>query len=78
MTRKSDRGFAAMDEEEQREISRRGGRASHEQGAAHQWDARRLARAACRGGPDILGHCRQQGGVHVRRCWDSSSPRLEL
>jgi hypothetical protein len=51
MTRKRDRGFAAMDEKEQREIARRGGRASHEQGAAPQWEARRLARAACRGGP---------------------------
>src|SRR3954470_16234520 len=32
------RGFAAMDEEEQREIASKGGRASHERGTAHEWD----------------------------------------
>ena len=31
------RGFASMDREKQREIARRGGRAAHEQGTAHEW-----------------------------------------
>jgi hypothetical protein len=33
------RGFAAMDEALQREISRMGGRAAHESGRAHEWNS---------------------------------------
>jgi general stress protein YciG len=43
------RGFAAMDPEERREVARKGGRAAHEQGAAHEWDedeAREAGRAS--------------------------------
>lgn len=39
------RGFAAMDPERQREIARAGGRASHERGSAHEWDAQEASRA---------------------------------
>ncbi|HPP75517.1 MAG TPA: KGG domain-containing protein, partial [Armatimonadota bacterium] len=33
------RGFASMDPEKQREIARKGGRAAHEKGTAHEWDS---------------------------------------
>lgn len=36
---KSERGFAAMDEDKQREIASKGGRAAHEQGTAHEFDS---------------------------------------
>ncbi len=39
------RGFASMSPEKQREIARKGGRAAHEKGTAHEWtpDEARLA-----------------------------------
>jgi general stress protein YciG len=33
------RGFASMDPEKQREIARKGGRAAHEKGTAHEWNS---------------------------------------
>ncbi|MEO7098918.1 MAG: KGG domain-containing protein [Luteolibacter sp.] len=35
----SERGFAAMDENKQREIASEGGRAAHESGNAHEFDS---------------------------------------
>ena len=45
------RGFAAMDPEERREISRRGGTASHESGRGHEFNSQE-ARAAGRLGSE--------------------------
>jgi len=36
---KSQRGFASMDKERQREIASEGGRAAHEKGTAHEFDS---------------------------------------
>ncbi len=33
----SDRGFASMDEDKQRETTRKGGEATHQQGTAHEF-----------------------------------------
>jgi general stress protein YciG len=46
---KEHRGFASMDREKQREIASKGGKAAHEQGAAHEW-TREEAKAAGRKG----------------------------
>ena len=48
--RKSVRGFAAMDAEKQREIARKGGRAAHEQGVAHEWSSEEARQAGKKGG----------------------------
>ena len=48
--RKSIRGFAAMDREKQREIARKGGRAAHEQGVAHEWSSTEAREAGKKGG----------------------------
>jgi len=48
--RKSVRGFAAMDAEKQREIARKGGRAAHEQGVAHEWSSQEAREAGKKGG----------------------------
>ncbi len=48
--RKSIRGFAAMDQEKQREIARKGGRAAHEQGVAHEWSSQEAREAGKKGG----------------------------
>jgi|ERR1019366_6569881 general stress protein YciG len=46
----SNRGFAAMDPEEQRRIASKGGRAAHESGHAHEWNSGEAAEAGRRGG----------------------------
>lgn len=48
--RKSVRGFAAMDAEKQKEIARKGGRAAHEQGVAHEWSSQEAREAGKKGG----------------------------
>ena len=48
--KKSVRGFAAMDAEKQREIARKGGRAAHEQGVAHEWSSEEARAAGKKGG----------------------------
>lgn len=47
---KSKRGFASMDPEKQREIARRGGRAAHAQGKAHQFTSDEARAAGMKGG----------------------------
>lgn len=48
--KKSIRGFAAMDVEKQKEIARKGGRAAHEQGVAHEWSSQEAREAGKKGG----------------------------
>jgi general stress protein YciG len=50
MAGKSERGFAVMDGEEQREIASKGGRAAHEKGTAHEFDSAEAAEAGRKGG----------------------------
>jgi len=46
----SRRGFAAMDEDKQREIAAKGGRAAHAKGVAHQFTTEEARRAGRIGG----------------------------
>ena len=46
----SARGFAAMDNQKQREIASKGGRAAHEKGTAHEWTADEARNAGRKGG----------------------------
>lgn len=46
----SRRGFASMDEERQREIASKGGKAAHEKGTAHEFDSAEAAEAGRKGG----------------------------
>lgn len=41
----SNRGFASMDKDKQREIAAEGGRASHASGKAHEFDSKEAAEA---------------------------------
>jgi uncharacterized protein len=52
------RGFAAMDAERQREIARKGGKAAHERGTAHEFTTDE-ARAAGRKGGERVSTNRQ-------------------
>jgi general stress protein YciG len=47
---KEDRGFASMDRDKQREIARKGGRAAHEKGTAHEWTRDEARHAGRKGG----------------------------
>jgi|SRR5688572_29917722 uncharacterized protein len=47
------RGFASMDSEKQREIARKGGRAAHEKGTAHEFTADEARAAGRKGGERV-------------------------
>jgi uncharacterized protein len=50
---RSNRGFAAMDVEQQREIASKGGRAAHEQGTAHEFSPDEARAAGRKGGVSV-------------------------
>jgi general stress protein YciG len=54
------RGFAAMDPEERREISRRGGTASHASGRGHEFNSQEAREAGRRGGEARWGRGRPE------------------
>src|SRR5437660_2882060 len=45
-----ERGFAAMDDEKQREIASKGGKAAHEKGTAHEFTPEEAREAGRKGG----------------------------
>jgi uncharacterized protein len=47
---KSNRGFASMDSSKQREIARKGGKAAHAQGRAHEFNPDEARNAGRKGG----------------------------
>ena len=46
----SNRGFAVMDEDKQREIASKGGKAAHQKGTAHEFNSQEAAEAGRKGG----------------------------
>jgi general stress protein YciG len=50
MMAKEDRGFASMDRSKQREIARKGGKAAHMKGTAHEWTSEEARQAGRKGG----------------------------
>jgi len=47
---KEDRGFASMDRAKQREIAKKGGKAAHMKGTAHEWSSEEARLAGRKGG----------------------------
>ena len=47
------RGFAAMDEQQQREIASKGGQAAHQKGTAHEFNSEEARRAGQKGGEAV-------------------------
>jgi uncharacterized protein len=45
-----DRGFASMNKDKQREIARKGGKAAHDKGTAHEWTPEEARAAGRKGG----------------------------
>ena len=64
------RGFASMDRERQREIARKGGRAAHEKGTAHEFTSDEARAAGRKGGErvsanrDHMSRIGRLGGKH--------------
>ena len=50
---RSNRGFASMDREKQREIASKGGRAAHQKGTAHEFDSGEARAAGRKGGVTV-------------------------
>jgi general stress protein YciG len=50
---KSDRGFASMDRDKQREIASKGGKAAHAKGTAHEFNSAEAALAGHLGGKAV-------------------------
>jgi general stress protein YciG len=53
-----DRGFASMDRDKQKEIARKGGKAAHEKGTAHEWTSEEARTAGRKGG--LISHQRRR------------------
>lgn len=70
---KAKRGFAAMAPERQREIARKGGKAAHEKGTAHEFTSEQARIAGKKGGLavakdwDHMSAIGKKGGVAKRR-----------
>ena len=53
MTDRDTRGFASMDDEKQREIASKGGKAAHEKGTAHEFTSAEAREAGHKGGEAV-------------------------
>jgi general stress protein YciG len=73
-SRTRNRGFASMDSHRQREIARKGGRAAHEKGKAHEFTSDE-ARAAGRKGGEKVSVNRKHMAEIGRRGGKSSAQR---
>src|SRR5215212_8518958 len=64
----SNRGFAAMSPERQKQIASEGGRAAHRQGVAHEWNREHMSEIGRRGGQSSGGrrNRNQQNGGEGR------------
>lgn len=74
----SNRGFASMDPDEQREIASRGGRAAHASGNAHEFTSEEARRAGARShinDDNRRGRNRDDDDDDRRGCSSSSSTR---
>ena len=49
----SNRGFASMDEDKQKEIASKGGKAAHEKGTAHEFTSEEAREAGRKGGETV-------------------------
>lgn len=68
------RGFASMAEHKQREIARKGGRAAHEKGRAHEFSSEEARQAGRKGGEKVSAN-RQHMAEIGRRGGKSSASR---
>ncbi|MGZ5189394.1 MAG: KGG domain-containing protein [Flavisolibacter sp.] len=70
----SNRGFAAMSPERQKQIASEGGRAAHRQGVAHEWNSDEARKAGRKGGEKVSQN-REHMSAIGRRGGQSSGGR---
>ena len=70
--KRSNRGFASMDPQRQREIASEGGRAAHEKGTAHEFTTEE-ARAAGRKGGQARSESRSAGSRQIHNTLGSAN-----
>src|SRR5437016_1381552 len=75
-TRTRNRGFASMDAHRQREIARKGGRAAHEKGKAHEFTSDEARAAGRKGGEKVSVNRRHMAEIG-RRGGRSSAQRRQ-
>lgn len=54
----SNRGFASMDPQKQKQIASKGGKAAHEKGSAHEFNSQEARQAGSKGGQSSRGGSR--------------------
>ncbi len=77
---KSNRGFAAMDPEKQREIASKGGTNAHEMGVAHEFTPEEAREAGKKGGTalaKIPGHMAKIGSEGGKKSRGGGRPRKD-
>ena len=62
----SNRGFASMNADQQRDIASRGGKAAHEKGTAHKFDTQEGQEAGSKGGKASHGNRQQSDNSDSR------------
>lgn len=72
--KRSNRGFAAMSPERQKQIASEGGRAAHKLGVAHEWSSDEARKAGKKGG-QIVSQNREHMSEIGRRGGQSSGGR---
>jgi len=77
LSRTSKRGFASMDPAKQREIARKGGKAAHEQGVAHEWNPEEARMAGRKGGEKISRNKEHMSKIGRRGGEAAHAPRGE-
>ncbi|QJW85920.1 conidiation-specific protein 10 [Ramlibacter terrae] len=70
---KSNRGFASMDPQRQREIASEGGRAAHEKGTAHEFTSEEAREAGRKGGQARSANRRAQAASSSSNSSNSSN-----
>ena len=75
MADKSEHGHAGLDEERQHEVAAKGGHASHEKGAAHEFNSADAAEAGRKGGKAAHGADREGGAVDEGGGEQATMPR---
>lgn len=75
--RRSERGFAAMDAEKQRQIASKGGRAAHEKGTAHEFTPDEARNAGKKGG-EVVSQNREHMAQIGRKGGESKGGEREV
>lgn len=74
---KSNRGFASMDPERQRQIASEGGRAAHEKGTAHEFTSEEAREAGRKGGMARSANRSKTGGNQGGSSQSSSGSNMQ-